>query len=66
MRHLTDNKGINNIISAEINETGLPNELEIFERAKIMLESNNIYVSKGLVNGAIGGVYDKDISSIEI
>ncbi|KAJ8685139.1 hypothetical protein QAD02_020932 [Eretmocerus hayati] len=40
----------------DINKTGgLPQELQIFEGAKIMARSN-INVRKGLVNGSIGGI----------
>ena len=79
IRNLDDQTSIKDIISTDINKTGgLPQKLEIFIGAKVMLRTN-IDISKGLVNGAIGKIseiiwphfrrmqmYDTDIPSVRV
>ena len=56
LRKLDDKTTIEDIISKDINKTwGLPQTLEIFTGAKVMLRTN-VDISKGLVNGAIGKI----------
>ena len=56
IRNLDDQTSIKDIISTDINKTGgLPQKLEIFIGAKVMLRTN-IDISKELVNGAIGKI----------
>lgn len=77
-RRIKQNITLESIIS-NINKTGgLPEDLEIFIRAKVMLRYN-IEVTKGLVNGAIGNItaiiwiyfhrgqlYKEDIPAVKI
>jgi ATP-dependent exoDNAse (exonuclease V) alpha subunit len=72
-----ENVNMNKIVSCDVNKTGgMPNELEIFKGAKVMLRSN-INLQKGLVNGSMGNIieivwpyfrrdqmYDEDVPSV--